>query len=156
MKEFVALSYLRRSPGIGRRELGERLMLDANNTVLLLNELEVRDLAERRRHPEDRRRHVVEITAQGVRALERAERAVDSLEDDVLRGLSARERATLRELLLRGARGRSPRAVAATPYSSTCPETQVTVPPPTQIVPSGSRSTCTRPARPSAVPWLAT
>jgi DNA-binding MarR family transcriptional regulator len=108
MKEFVALSYLRHSPGIGQRELGERLMLDANNTVLLLNDLEVRDLAERRRHPEDRRRHVVEITAQGVKALERAERAVDSLEDDVLRGLSARERATLRDLLLRALEGVPP------------------------------------------------
>ena len=30
-------------------------------------------------------------------------------------------------------------------YSSTWPATQVTVPPPTQIVPSSSRETCTRP-----------
>ena len=30
------------------------------------------------------------------------------------------------------------------------------MPPPTQIVPSSSRETCTRPRRPSAVPWLAT
>jgi len=34
--------------------------------------------------------------------------------------------------------------------------TQVTVPPPTQIVPPASTDTCTRPARPSAVPWRAT
>ena len=33
---------------------------------------------------------------------------------------------------------------------------QVTVPPPIQIVPSGSWVTWTRPARPSAVPWPAT
>ena len=33
---------------------------------------------------------------------------------------------------------------------------QVTVLPPTQIVSLPSRETCTRPARPSAVPWLAT
>lgn len=101
MKEFIALSYLRQTPGIGQKELGERLMLDPNNTVLLLNELEIRDLAERRRHPDDRRRHVVEITAQGLEALERAERAVESLEDDVLGALDADERATLRTLLLR-------------------------------------------------------
>jgi DNA-binding MarR family transcriptional regulator len=105
MKEFVALSYLRQSPGIGQKELGERLMLDPNNTVLLLNELEVRDLAERRRHPDDRRRHVVEITPQGMEALEHAEQAVDSLEDEVLGALSADERATLRELLLRALDG---------------------------------------------------
>ena len=105
MKEFVALSYLRHSPGIGQRELSERLMLDANNTVLLLNGLEMRDFAERKRHPEDRRRHIVEITPDGVEALERAERAMDSLEDDVLRGLSQDERATLRDLLLRALQG---------------------------------------------------
>ena len=105
MKEFVALSYIRHAPGIGQRELGERLMLDPNNTVLLLNDLEVRDLAERRRHPEDRRRHIVDITPEGVEALERAERAIDSLEDDVLRGLSHEERATLRDLLLRALQG---------------------------------------------------
>jgi DNA-binding MarR family transcriptional regulator len=104
MKEFVALSYLRHAPGIGQRELSERLMLDANNTVLLLNGLELRDFAERKRHPEDRRRHIVDITPDGVEALERAERAMDSLEDDVLRGLSQEERATLRELLLKALR----------------------------------------------------
>jgi DNA-binding MarR family transcriptional regulator len=108
MKEFVALSYLRQSPGIGQKELGERLMLDPNNTVLLLNELEVRDLAERRRHPDDRRRHVVEITPQGMEALEHAEQAVDSLEDEVLGALSAGERATLRDLLLRALDGVPP------------------------------------------------
>jgi DNA-binding MarR family transcriptional regulator len=105
MKEFVALSYLLHSPGIGQRELSERLMLDPNNTVLLLNALEMRDFAERKRHPEDRRRHIVEITPDGAEALERAERAMDSLEDDVLRGLSQEERGTLRDLLLRALQG---------------------------------------------------
>jgi D-lactate dehydrogenase (cytochrome) len=41
-------------------------------------------------------------------------------------------------------------------YSSTWPATHVTVPPPTQMVPSESRETWTRPARPRTVPWLAT
>ena len=39
---------------------------------------------------------------------------------------------------------------------SIVPSMHVTVPPPTQIVPSSSADTWTRPARPSAVPWLAT
>jgi hypothetical protein len=38
--------------------------------------------------------------------------------------------------------------------SVTCPSTQVTEPPPIQMS-APERSTCTRPARPSAVPWLA-
>ena len=57
--------------------------------------------AQRRRDPDDRRRHVVEITASGRKALARAEQALDGLEEDVLDGLSADERATLRELLAR-------------------------------------------------------
>jgi DNA-binding MarR family transcriptional regulator len=105
MKEFVALSYLLHSPGIGQRELSERLMLDPNNTVLLLNALEMRDFAERKRDPEDRRRHIVDITPDGVEALERAERAVNSLEEDVLRGLNQKERETLHDLLLRALQG---------------------------------------------------
>ena len=38
--------------------------------------------------------------------------------------------------------------------SVTCPSMQVTEPPPIQMS-APERSTCTRPARPSAVPWLA-
>ncbi len=37
-------------------------------------------------------------------------------------------------------------------YSSTCPLTQVTVWPATQMLPSASRDTVARPARPRAVP----
>jgi len=47
-------------------------------------------------------------------------------------------------------------APTAGPHNSTWPETQVTVPPPTQTVPSASLDTCTRPARSSIVPWLTT
>jgi DNA-binding MarR family transcriptional regulator len=56
---------------------------------------------ERRRDPADRRRHVVDLTNEGRKALERAERAQEGLEDQVLAGLSADERATLRSLLAR-------------------------------------------------------
>ena len=52
----------------------------------------------------------------------------------------------------RSATGAAPRALA---QSSTSPATHVTVPPPTQIVPSPSWVMWTRPARPSAVPWRA-
>ena len=41
-------------------------------------------------------------------------------------------------------------------YRSACPDTQVRAAPPTQTWPDGSAEMCTRPARPSTVPWLAT
>jgi DNA-binding MarR family transcriptional regulator len=99
-RQFVLLSTLRDRAPTPQQDLCETLWLDPNNCVLLLNELEAAGLAERRRDPTDRRRHVVDITPAGVRALERAERAQEGLEDQVLAALSPEERATLRRLLL--------------------------------------------------------
>ena len=42
-------------------------MMDANNLVLLLNELEDAGLVRRVRDPADRRRHLVQITEEGLR-----------------------------------------------------------------------------------------
>ena len=56
--------------------------------MLLLNELEAAEHVERRRDALDRRRHLVHITAAGRRALERAERAQESVEDEVLAALT--------------------------------------------------------------------
>jgi DNA-binding MarR family transcriptional regulator len=99
LKQFVALNYLHHMPGVGQRQLGDLLMLDANNCVLLLNDIEAAGWAERRRDPDDRRRHIVEITDTGREALFRAEIALDGLEDEVLGALSPDERETLRDLL---------------------------------------------------------
>jgi DNA-binding MarR family transcriptional regulator len=99
LKQFVALNYLHHMPGVGQRQLGDLLMLDANNCVLLLNDIEAAGWAERRRDPDDRRRHIVEITDSGREALFRAEIALDGLEDEVLGALSPDERETLRNLL---------------------------------------------------------
>ena len=99
LKQFMALNYLHHMPGVGQRQLGDMLMLDANNCVLLLNHIEAAGWAERRRDPDDRRRHIVEITDSGREALFRAEIALDGLEDEVLGALSSDERDTLRDLL---------------------------------------------------------
>ena len=55
----------------------------------------------RLRDPNDRRRHIVEITPAGRRAGERADKARDTLEDEVLEPLSAEEQKSLRSLLER-------------------------------------------------------
>jgi len=67
--------------------------------VLLLNDLEDREFAFRRRDPTDRRRHLVEITDEGLRAFDSAEKGIGSVEDDVLALLTSRERAALQQLL---------------------------------------------------------
>jgi DNA-binding MarR family transcriptional regulator len=101
LRWYVALSFLNDHDGASQQALGETLCVDANNLVLLLNELEASAYAERRRDPLDRRRHLVHITTKGRRALDRAERAQEAVEAEVLAALDADERATLRELLAR-------------------------------------------------------
>jgi DNA-binding MarR family transcriptional regulator len=101
LRQMMLLSYLRAGTPALQQNLCESLWMDPNNCVLLLNELEEMGYVERRRDPTDRRRHVVDITSDGRAALEHAERAQESLEDEVLSGLSDDERATLRSLLRR-------------------------------------------------------
>jgi DNA-binding MarR family transcriptional regulator len=105
LRLLIALSYLRDHDGAPQQELAEVLCIDANNVVLVLNELEDLGHIRRRRDPADRRRHLVDLTPQGRRALAAAERAQEAIEDDVLRGLDAEERAELWRLLTRALRG---------------------------------------------------
>jgi DNA-binding MarR family transcriptional regulator len=99
LRLLMALSYLGDHDGAPQHVLVEALCMDANNVVLLLNDLEDSGFLVRRRDPDDRRRHRVYITAAGRQALERAERAQEQIEDDVLQGLNSDERATLWQLL---------------------------------------------------------
>ena len=109
LRLLMALSFVRDSDGgTPQQALAEALCMDANNVVLLLNELEDRRYVARRRDPDDRRRHIVELTAAGRRALLRAERAQESIEDEVLRALDPQERATLWRLLTRALYGSEP------------------------------------------------
>lgn len=102
LRQLMLLSYLSAgaAPAL-QQQLCEALWLDPNNCVLLLNELEDLGYIERRRDPADRRRHVVELTAEGRTALERAERAQESIGDEMFAALSDEERATVRSLLSR-------------------------------------------------------
>jgi DNA-binding MarR family transcriptional regulator len=108
LRLLMALSYLRDHNGAPQQELAEVLCMDANNVVLLLNELEDRGHVTRLRDPHDRRRHLVELTTAGRRALAGAERAQESIEDEVLQALDPQERATLWQLLTRALYGAEP------------------------------------------------
>jgi len=101
LRNMVTLAYLRDHPGVSQQQMTEDLSMDSNTGVLVLNDLEDLEYAERRRDPADRRRHLVDITDAGVEALERAEMAQGSIEDEILGGLNASERAELRALLVK-------------------------------------------------------
>jgi DNA-binding MarR family transcriptional regulator len=105
LKELAALAYLRDHEAASQQALMQAFCLDANSCVLLLNELEAAGFAERRRDATDRRRHLVALTADGRHALERAEQAQESIEDEVLAALSPEQRTALRDLLSRALEG---------------------------------------------------
>ena len=113
LKEYMALCSLRDQQNVTQQALCESIHLDPNNCVLLLNSLEAAGLAERRRDPADRRRHIVVLTPDGRQALVHADRALETVEDDVLGMLSRDERATLHGLLLRAAEAESEPEAAA-------------------------------------------
>jgi DNA-binding MarR family transcriptional regulator len=108
LKQLIALDHLRDNGSCLQQSLGQILMLDANNCVLLLNDLDEAGYLERRRDPKDRRRHIVEITPAGLRALEDAEAKLEALEDEVLVNLDAADRAQLHGLLNKALDGQGP------------------------------------------------
>jgi DNA-binding MarR family transcriptional regulator len=101
VKPYIALGFIRDHPGVSQQELEAAMFMDANGVVLLLNELESARYLVRRRDPQDRRRHIVELTTTGRHALERADKARETLDEEVLAVLSPEERATLRTLMWR-------------------------------------------------------
>jgi DNA-binding MarR family transcriptional regulator len=99
LRHYLALSYIADPGGISQQQLSEILCIDANNTVLLLNEMEGQGLIRRVRDPADRRRHLVEVTEHGEEVFHRAQHQRETVEDEVLGVLTADERATLHRLL---------------------------------------------------------
>jgi DNA-binding MarR family transcriptional regulator len=112
LRQFWLLSFLSDKDSVGQHEISEAFMLDANNVVLLLNELESQGWVERRRDPADRRRHLVFITDAGREALLRSEQAREEVEDDILSMLDQEERDMLRGLLIKALEGQ----LAAKPF----------------------------------------
>ena len=88
-----------------QQALSVTLEMDGTNIVGLLNELEAEDLIERRRSPEDRRRHVVVLTEAGGKRLAEAECALAAVDNEVLGALDDSQREVLYNLLLQAARG---------------------------------------------------
>jgi DNA-binding MarR family transcriptional regulator len=107
------LILLRDAGPMSQRELGERLHVDPSNLVVFLNALEEDGLVARRRDPDDRRRHIVEATAEGVKRVPICDDAVDALEEELFAELSPDDRERL-HTMLRSLSEAAPREPAAT------------------------------------------
>ena len=91
--------------------IADALKIDRSQLVGILDELEEQSLIERRRDPNDRRRHLVNLTAAGKRQLNGFRKLAKRVEDEILGPLDEGERAVLRDLLLRVAASRDIRYV---------------------------------------------
>jgi MarR family transcriptional regulator, lower aerobic nicotinate degradation pathway regulator len=99
-RHLAALIELRDHGELTQQSLCGRLHVDPTNLVEILNELEERGYASRRRDPEDRRRHRVEVSKKGLAVIDKVGATMDSVEDELLAGLDDEDRAELERLLL--------------------------------------------------------
>jgi len=81
-------------------EIADALGYDRGQLVGFLDELEKSGLVERRRDPLDRRRHVVQMTAEGQKALTKMRKLAARIDDDFLAPLTHDQREQLQSLLL--------------------------------------------------------
>jgi DNA-binding MarR family transcriptional regulator len=98
-RHVAALIELRDYGELTQQGLCGHLHLDPTNLVAILNELEKRGYATRRRDPEDRRRHLVEVSKKGLAVIDEVSEVMDGVEDDLLAGLDPVERAQVEPLL---------------------------------------------------------
>jgi DNA-binding MarR family transcriptional regulator len=101
---FGVLTLIDSHPGSAQRELVTRSLIDASSMVAVIDELEAMGLAERRTHPDDRRKHAVFLTTRGKRTLERARKVAMEMAQEVFAPLDPGELETLRRLLRKLAR----------------------------------------------------
>jgi MarR family transcriptional regulator, lower aerobic nicotinate degradation pathway regulator len=98
-REFGVLAVVQREPGITQQAIGDAAGVDPSTMVATLDGLEERGLAERRPHPQDRRKRAVYLTEQGEETTRQGQRIGKEVGKELLAALSPDERKQLNALL---------------------------------------------------------
>ncbi len=96
---FRILNVVDFTEGAAQQSIGEAIEVPPSRMVALVDELERRDLIERRPDPSDRRIRALFLTPEGRRLLVRARKVAAEHEEELTRGMSNTDRARLTELL---------------------------------------------------------
>jgi DNA-binding MarR family transcriptional regulator len=99
MWAYIVLSHLARAPAGTQLELAQAIKYDKTRLIGLLDSLEAEGLLTRIPDPADRRARIVKLTSEGRARHAAARRAVRGMEGELLAGLDAAQRATLRRTL---------------------------------------------------------
>ncbi len=91
MVTFSALSMIGDNPGLSQSQLAAALVIERPNLVVIVDELERRDLITRDRVPTDRRTYALRLTSEGARLLAQSTEAVRQHDRRMMEGVSAEE-----------------------------------------------------------------
>jgi DNA-binding MarR family transcriptional regulator len=95
------LGLLRGNPGISQQQLARTLGMLPSRVVAFIDELEADGFVARTRDGSDRRRNSLALTDKGTATLRTIAAVAGAHDDDICSALTARQRATLHDLLTR-------------------------------------------------------
>jgi len=98
-RELAVLLAIDSQAPLSQQEAAGRLGVDRTTMVALIDELEGKELVQRRQDPADRRKNVVALTPAGRATLRKAGKASDEAERRLLAPLTADQAAQVREAL---------------------------------------------------------